>query len=350
MYIFLEKKIKDYTMKYQINISSYIIYIIFIIITSGKISIAQEVPTGNITVVVKDSDTDKPVPFVNVWLSNTSLGSASNENGQYTIRNVPFGNYVLVYSHVTYSPQRKNIHLSKSLLRVTTVRMKELLYESGEVVVSSMDQKEWKEYYKKFEEEFLGQTSNASHCKIINPEVLMFEKDVDTNGYTAHASGLLEIENNALGYRINYLLVDFISYNDRLRFAGVPQFVEMIPSDNQEMELWRENRLKSYQGSLRHFLASLPAGTTNKEGFLVQQFKKLPSDDTRNRNAGSSLKVRIFNTKTLIEPTDVEYLKKLKFEDYLQVEYTNEPAEDTYINQYKSKDAESCINSIRWFR
>ncbi len=316
----------------RLKISWYAISVIIIILTSGNLLIAQEVPTGDITGLVRESDTGEPLQFVNVWLSNTTLGSATNENGLYTIRNVPFGRYVLVVSHVTHSPQRKDIQLSKPLLRVASVRMKEVIYDSGEVVVSATDLREWEKNYKKFIEDFIGISNNASHCEVINPEVLTFNKDA--GGYTAQASGLLKIVNNSLGYHINYLLVQFIKHNDMLQFSGEPQFVEMIPSDDQEMELWRENRLKSYRGSLRHFLASLYAQTSDGEGFLMHQLKKLPSDDMGKRVI-SSLDVRFVYPNTLVESTGVKYLKELKFEDYLQVEYRNERADNRYINQYQ---------------
>ncbi len=142
--------------------------------------------------------------------------------------------------------------------------------------------------------------------------------------------------NSSLGYHINYLLVQFIRHNNKLSFFGEPQFVEMIPSDAQEMELWRENRLKSYQGSFRHFLASLYARTSNEEGFLIHQIKNLPSDEMGKREL-SSFDVRFVYPITLVESTDVEYLKELKFEDYLQVEYRNEPADYKYINQFQGE-------------
>ena len=49
---------------------------------------AQKI-TGTITSL------NEPLPYVNVYLEKTERGNTANELGEYTINNVPFGNYTI---------------------------------------------------------------------------------------------------------------------------------------------------------------------------------------------------------------------------------------------------------------
>ncbi len=49
------------------------------------------------------------VPFANVYLEGTSLGTSSDENGRYALKNIPAGKYNLKVSVLGYRPFSKNI-------------------------------------------------------------------------------------------------------------------------------------------------------------------------------------------------------------------------------------------------
>lgn len=55
--------------------------------------------------IIKDSETFKPIPYVNIYneneLKNNSTGSISNENGEFTIIN---NKSKIVFSHINYEP------------------------------------------------------------------------------------------------------------------------------------------------------------------------------------------------------------------------------------------------------
>src|SRR5690606_3046033 len=59
--------------------------------------------------IIKD-DTDV-IPFANVYLQNTDLGSASDVNGYYKIENLQEGTYRLVVSSVGYKTYFKNFKI-----------------------------------------------------------------------------------------------------------------------------------------------------------------------------------------------------------------------------------------------
>ncbi|MCK5086887.1 MAG: TonB-dependent receptor, partial [Melioribacteraceae bacterium] len=70
--------------------------------------------TGKIAGTVTDKETGEPLPFANVFVDGTSLGAASDLDGNYTILNVPPGIYsitasVISYQKVTVTDTRVNV-------------------------------------------------------------------------------------------------------------------------------------------------------------------------------------------------------------------------------------------------
>lgn len=61
--------------------------------------------TGKIAGVVTDKATDEPIPFANIFVEGTSLGAASDIEGNYVIINLPPGLYRVTGSVVGYQKQ-----------------------------------------------------------------------------------------------------------------------------------------------------------------------------------------------------------------------------------------------------
>ena len=54
-----------------------------------------------------------PIPYVNVFLANTTKGSTTNKDGFYRFKGIPFGYYEIVASMMGYEIQSQNIILTK---------------------------------------------------------------------------------------------------------------------------------------------------------------------------------------------------------------------------------------------
>src|SRR5262245_51162863 len=58
---------------------------------------------------VRDAQTKDPLPYSNVQLINTGLGTSTDKDGDYIIRNVPAGAYLIRASYVGYELEETKI-------------------------------------------------------------------------------------------------------------------------------------------------------------------------------------------------------------------------------------------------
>lgn len=221
---------------------------------------------------VREFATKKPIEGVHVFLNGTTFGATTDHKGNYKINNVPVSSYLLVFSHVEYETvsypltiKDSRVHTVNGLLNFKIQRLNDIEIVSDPLV----SEDDWPKYYRNFCREFLGTSSNAPRTRILNPEVLDFSYDEYKEVFKAEASEPLIIQNDALGYRIDYKLELFEKEGDITSFYGKSRF-QNLPVENHRIEKrWRENRRKSYHGSILHFFKSLIADRLNEEGFKV---------------------------------------------------------------------------------
>ncbi len=89
-----------------------IILLTFLSYISSNTLFSQEMSTvgmleGNIY------DKNGPLPFANIFIEGTSLGSSSDENGVFEIANIPTGTYKVIASFTGYNTIKKKITINK---------------------------------------------------------------------------------------------------------------------------------------------------------------------------------------------------------------------------------------------
>ena len=77
-----------------------------VIILLPSVLIAQ---SGSLSGNISDSETGEKLIFVNVRLENSTIGAASNENGDYLIENITPGTYKVIVTEVGYKTQNAEI-------------------------------------------------------------------------------------------------------------------------------------------------------------------------------------------------------------------------------------------------
>jgi hypothetical protein len=255
----------------------------------------------------------KAVPFLNIFFANTTLGTTSNEIGEYKLINIPNGKYNLTVSGIGYKVISVPLEVIGNSIEKNIV-VNEDIKTLNEIEVKSRPDN-FKKYLPVFRKYFLGETANASLCKILNLEAIDLNYNEQNHVLTATAQEPIEIENKALGYKIFYLLQTFSldTQHDLIFLSGIPRFVELVPEKDSQQKKWNRNRDKAYLGSVTHFIKSLFEHTLNSNGFIVSEIK--------------NEKEYITSANVLLNNDVVQYHGKLK------VVYEKESEEYNYSHQ-----------------
>jgi hypothetical protein len=277
---------------------------------------ARQTEHATLTGRIVDDSTSAPLANVNIYIANSTLGANTNEDGVFEIRNIPFGNHEVVASRIGYLLQTLRINLNEARKRDIAIRLKPTNVEMSEVVVSAPNPAEWRKDLAKFTELFLGTTQNAKGCRITNAEVLDFRKEGD-DIFEATARQPLEIENRSLGYHLTFLLKSFRKVGDIMTFEGLPKFTEMKPESPEVEKTRRENRMRAFRGSMRHFLMTLFRRELNRAGYSIFHLDHLGVG-----NVSSDQKLLTENEILFDSPAAM--MKTLRFSGFLEVEYWRE--------------------------
>lgn len=232
---------------------------------------------------VLGADKKEGLAAVNVYLANSSIGTVTDEKGNFIIRNFPAGRYDLVISCIGYTTQVITI-LSSQLPPSLTVTLQPKVEELQEVVVEPYEKNGWEKWGSFFMENFIGTHAFAMDCKFKNRDAVKFRFSKKKNTLRAVSTEQLVIENRALGYILRYDLVNF-EYNFGTRillYQGYPLFEEMETKRNGLQKRWVRNREEVYYGSVMHFMRSLYRNKLVEEHFAVRRLIKI-SDDEKKR-------------------------------------------------------------------
>jgi outer membrane receptor protein involved in Fe transport len=91
--------------------------------------------TGKIAGMVKDKDTGEPLPGVNILIKGTTMGAATNPQGEYFITNVPVGTYILLGTMLGYVPvEFENVKVSVDLTTTIDFELTTQAIELGKVI------------------------------------------------------------------------------------------------------------------------------------------------------------------------------------------------------------------------
>lgn len=184
-----------------------------------------------------------------------------------------------------------------------------------------------------FKEEFIGTTTNAQECKILNEKDITFNYDSDDDTIKAYALKPILIENKGLGYKITYYLDKFEYYKktEATFFSGNIIFNEDLNDDETKNQFYKNRRELTYLGSRMHFFRMLWLGHLKSSGFLVRSpsFEHLKLDDI------------VFQ--------DVNNNKFLRYTSNILIEYNNRKSIIEFIKETVYFDESGFFNpGIKW--
>ena len=228
--------------------------------------------TGIITGTVTHGDNKTPLPRASVFLSNSSVGSATNEDGKYTLSGIRPGQYILVVTILGYENYTKTLLVGQEPIRLDIQMTAREMMLREVVITSSAD---WKKNYEAFRKEFIGVDENAKSCSVMNPHILNLTYNPTKQLLHADADEFLVVENKALGYRVKFLLNDFkIDKISNIISREGQQVFEELPGSEAQKKRWHEKREEAYYGSSMHFYRSLYTDKLTQDGFEMYKYNR----------------------------------------------------------------------------
>lgn len=224
-----------------------------------------------------DKTTKNPVPFANVYLDGTTIGTTSNNEGYFTLNTRGKKTIPIVISTIGYQSLRipeystdQDLHIE---LAANTYELEGLEIKAKKISRQPR--------LNLFKESFLGISKNAASCIIENEDAILLEMSSETNTLYARATEPLIIINNALGYKINYHLREFRCSGEDVYYEGDYFFTEIETEDKSVSRKYIQNRIKAYEGSRLSLIRSFYNKSLKKNNFEVYytNYKRVKMDE-----------------------------------------------------------------------
>lgn len=270
-----------------------------------------------------DSASREPLAGASVFFQNTTLGTATNKSGEFSLQ-LRSGGYDLVVTFTGY--QTKIIRITGTESSQIEIEMLKEEKNMGEVVIRSSNEVTdgWEKYGNFFMEHFIGATPYAARCQLQNPEALKFYFYKRSNKLKILAEEPLQIINKALGYHLRYQLDSFVYYytSSINTYRGFCLYSELEGTE-KEMKTWAANRSNAYFGSKLHFMRSYFDSTLLKDGYTIDlldendktKFSKIssPYDSLYYAAIDSTMEIEIYYPDKI----SINYAKKRPEPEYL---------------------------------
>ena len=304
-----------------------------------------------------NGETGAAIAKASVFITNTSKGTVSTETGEFELNNVPEGTYDLVVSCIGFETQVYTYKASQLPLRIQ-VQMKSKADELKAVVIEPYEKNGWETWGKFFTDNFIGTAAIAKNCRIRNYQSLRFRYSKKRGLLTVTTEEPLIIENEALGYAVQYQLEEF-SYDFEkkiLLYFGYTLFHDLREKGPKQWQ--QKNREAAYSGSIAHFMRSLYTNRLAEEGFEIKRLvKTINLEKARIKkiyretagNLSFSKDSSAYYEKILRQPDEFEnygkslltadsvvstidsLTKSLWFNDCLAITYKNEKEDPAYL-------------------
>ncbi len=304
---------------------------------------------------------------VSVFLSNSSYGTVTAEDGSFKLVGVKPGQYDLIASSVGYQDFSKTILVGNEPINIDIPLPTKVNQLRGVVITTNAN---WKKNFEEFKKAFIGTTENAKSCVVENPHVVNLVNSSRRHTLEGWSDDFFIVDNKALGYRVKFLIDTFANngITGVISWQGKAVFEE-LPGSAEQKKVWKLKRQETYYGSSRDFYKSLYMGTLEKEGFIIKRLRRElnpdrpqegiilqklkyfrdihPSRDSFNYWVGKENLSRYFHeslSPVPVEPSQIfarmdrPGLFVISFTDCLYVIYTKRREEQDFKDLYRPLD------------
>ncbi len=228
---------------------------------------------------VLDAQTKEPLETVSVYFDNTTIGTTTNELGEFSIDYNDAVQSTLVISFLGYEKVFISDYRNKSEV---TVELKESINELDEVIIDTDDGMSRERKLRWFRNEFLGRSENAKSCKILNEKDIKLRYNKRQRVITAWSNKPVIVRNKSLQYEVSFDIIDFEivlgNFNPKsVTYLGTSFYKDL---DTKKKNKILKARAKTYKGSIQHFMRALYNKQLEEEGYIFgkEGFKVKPYD------------------------------------------------------------------------
>ncbi|WP_100610313.1 carboxypeptidase-like regulatory domain-containing protein [Confluentibacter lentus] len=241
-----------------------------------------------ITGTVIDYNTQQPLEAVSIYFDNTTIGATTNAEGKFSISYNDAIQSVLIISYLGYQKEVISDYRAQNNI---TVLLKESIDLLDEVVINADDGLTREQKLKIFRREFLGKSTFANSCNILNEKDLILRYYKNERKLNASSKVPIIIRNNSLQYEVSYDInvfeIDFINVkvtNDyevfdvkTVIYEGSVFYKDL---ENYNERTAKRNRDKAYKGSVLEFIRAIYNDELNTKGYQIfdKKFLVSPSD------------------------------------------------------------------------
>ncbi|RLD10202.1 hypothetical protein DRI50_11325 [candidate division KSB1 bacterium] len=274
---------------------------------------------------VINAATNKPVYYANVFLANTTLGTTSNADGHFLLKNIPDGNYSLVVSFIGFEVETRTIQIASGRRAILNVALTPAVLEMPAVQVVDTTDRTWRKLFESFRTDFLGLSENAADCEFLNPEVMHLVQ-ADDGRISGKTLRPLHMLNHGLGYDVQLIIRSFAATDSSVTYLVLPQYNALKPENEEQQEQWDARRKKAFYGSYRHFFYALFFGQLEGAGFSAELV------DAPRRFSASKVS---FTSATapgrLFSETQFGPIKHVHFNSYLRIRHLQNWAQTSFL-------------------
>ena len=228
---------------------------------------------------VVDATTKEPLETVSVYFDNTTIGTTTNERGEFSIDYTDAVQSVLVISYLGYEKVLISDYRDQSELNI---ELKESVNQLDAVVIDTDDGMSREIKLRWFRNEFLGKSENAKSCKILNEKDIKLKYNKREGVITAWSNKPVLVGNKNLQYEISFDIIDFEitlgSFNARsVVYLGTSFYKDLNDKNKKKIV---NARAKTYKGSIQHFMRALYEKQLTEEGYIFgkEGYKVKPYD------------------------------------------------------------------------
>ncbi len=286
---------------------------------------------------IQDASTSEPLVFANVFFNNTSYHALTDSAGHFVFANVAKGEQTLIVRLVGYKIYTQKLVIGDDKNTPLTIRLTPDQTQLAEIKVTTKKDKDWLRQLGVFQKQFLGDGNATKFCKILNPWVLDFSEQNGT--LSAQTNTVLEIDNQHLGYKINYTLSQFQYDGAAVSYAGYAEFSPYFTSDSLLNARWAANRRNAYWYADTHFFKALKDHTTAAQHY--EAYTDKPGQDPSKRSPffhqDQVKKLVVNNLDSLTSTEKPNAVYRLRVPTRLEIHHRNLDGESSL---YKDKPVE----------